>query len=79
MDWLQHLISGNLAAARMLREGLRAGDTVYIDTQTAPTPSKKCVIKATIARVNEDSTFDTHECDPYFGYNKNWLINQIVK
>lgn len=79
MTWLQHLVSGNLAAARMLHEGIQPGDTVYIDTQTAPTPSKECVIKATISKVNKDGTFDTHECDPYFGYNKNWSKNQIVK
>lgn len=76
---LAHIVNGKVALARIVANGLQKGDTVYIDTQTAPTADRKCIIKATVSKVNPDGTFDTHEAEPYFGYNKNWNKSQIVE
>lgn len=75
---LAHILSGNLTLARMeMNGGPHAGDTVYINAQTAPTSSGEIILKMTIKEVC-GKTIITHECEPYFGYNR-FDIQQIVR
>lgn len=76
---LEYLASGHVALARISANGLNVGDTLYIDTQTAPTDNKQYIMYCTVSKVNQDGTFNTYECEPYFGYNTNWSTSQIVR
>lgn len=69
----------SLTIARILLNGLNNGDTVYINTGTAPTPSGKHIMLVTVTNYNKNKgTFDSKESEPYFGYNKNWKFSDIV-
>ena len=78
MNWFEHLVNGNLAAARMLRNGIQPGDTVVVNTNTSPTPSGECCLKMTVKEVLKNGEFITYENEPYFGYNR-FNINDIIK
>lgn len=70
----------SLTIARILLNGLSNGDTVYINTCTAPTASGKHIMLVTVTNYNKATgTFDSKESEPYFGYNKNWKISDIVE
>ena len=70
MNWFEHLVNGNLAAARMVKNGVQKGDTVIINTRTAPTPSGFCQIKTRVTEVYAKGEFRTEGGDPYFNYTR---------
>ena len=77
MNILEHLVNGNMAAARMLSNGVNAGDTVIVNTGTAPTRSGFCELKATVKEVFENGSFRLDQGDPYFSYTL-YTVNDII-
>lgn len=60
-----------------MKKSLKVGDTVTINTGTAPTKTGTYLLTTKIKKI-QSSTFITEESEPYFGYNT-FKITDIVQ